>query len=79
MKTMKQNSEKNQIFQHYILKKVYWNENNEPKFWKKLNISTDFENEIKNKPWKPPQNVWFSLKYHQIYQGDCGFNRIFSQ
>ena len=45
----------------------------------KIEIFNRFWKQGKKLTLKTPQNVWFSLKSHQMYQGDRGFDRIFSQ
>ena len=46
---------------------------------KKIENFNRFWKQDKKQTTKTPQNVWFSLRSHQMYQGDRGFDRIFSQ
>ena len=58
-----------------IIKMKAMNQNSEPK----IEILNRFWKQGKKLTLKTPQNVWFSLRSHQMYQGDRGFDRIFSQ
>ena len=64
-----------QKFGKKIIKMKAMNQNSEPK----IEILNRFWKQGKKLTLKTPQNVWFSLKSHQMYQGDRGFDRIFSQ
>ena len=64
-----------QKFEKKIIKMKAMNQNSETK----IEIFNRFWTQGKKLTLKTPQNVWFSLKSHQIYQGDRGFDRIFSQ
>ena len=64
-----------QKFEKKIIKMKAMNQNSETK----IEIFNRFWKQGKKLTLKTPQNVWFSLKSHQMYQGDRGFDRIFSQ
>ena len=64
-----------QKFEKKIIKMKAMNQNSETK----IEILNRFWKQGTKLTLKTPQNVWFSLRSHQMYQGDRGFDRFFSQ